>query len=106
MGSLFKFLLWIISTTLKAVSQYSTNFLIMIQNAELLWVIILLCNYITIFVIKSNLTPYMPYNLKGVAKKWFIATIHIKKKTIHGYIILEFERFIELFVYDSKRNVR
>ena len=26
----------------------------------------------------------------------FIATIHIKKKTTDGYIILEFERFIEL----------
>ncbi len=26
----------------------------------------------------------------------FIVTIQIKKKTTHGYIILEFERFIEL----------
>ncbi len=28
-----------------------------------------------------------------------MGTMHIKKKTTHGYIILEFERFIELFVY-------
>ncbi len=32
--------------------------------------------------------------------EWLImGTMHIRKKTTHGYIILEFERFIELFVY-------
>ncbi len=31
-----------------------------------------------------------------------MATIHIKEKTTQGYIILQFERFIELFVQLEK----
>ncbi len=47
-----------------------------------------------------------PNQYAGMYITIIIATIQIKKKTTHGYIILEFERFIELFVHRNLPRFR
>ena len=39
--------------------------------------IILLCNYMTIFAIKSNLTPHVPYNLNLIKRDWTVSIKNI-----------------------------
>ncbi len=43
---------------------------------------------------------------KHCSMQWFMGTMHIKKKTTHGYTILEFERFIEFLVYRNLPRFR